>query len=205
MATRKPAYAARRLTTAAVIGVVLTGCGPPAPPPTFYLLSSTADTQLAGVERGPAVGVGPIQIPAYLERPQVVTSTRQHEVVLSERNQWAEPLTDSISRVMVIDLSTFLESTRVYIVPRVDRTTPLDYRVQVDVGRFDGTLGAEAVLGARWTLIGANDRDVLLTKVSILVERPVDASYSALIAAQNKTLELLSRDIADAILARAAP
>ena len=168
------------------------------PPPDFYVLHAQANPSLAGVERGVAVGVGPVELPAHLNRSQIVTRASDYQLDLSESHQWAEPLKDSVSRVIAVNLSNMLESNRVYIIPRRQSVT-LDFQVSIDIARFDGRLGESAVLGARWTLYGENTREALLSRVTIVTEETADGSYDALVSAASRTLEVLSGEIANAI------
>ena len=190
----------RHVTTTVALAAFLlsiAGCAT-GPPPTFYLLDWGATDQLPGVERGIAVGVGPIEIPEYLNRPQIVTRATRNKLDLSESHQWAEPLKDSVSRVIAVNLAQALDTNRVYILPRRQRT-PLDYKVSIDVARFDGSVGGDAVLGVRWTLFGKDGKEMLLTKVSIITEPAESGQYDALVAAKSHTLEILSQEIATAI------
>jgi uncharacterized lipoprotein YmbA len=180
--------------------LAVAGCGT-TPPPTFYQLSETASTQLSGLERGIAIGVGPVNVASYLDRPQIVVRGVGHKLELSEFNRWVEPLTDSISRVIIVYLSNTLESTRVYKIPRRNKTIPLTFRIEIDIARFDGTLVGDALLVARWTLYGRQET-ALLTKVSIISEPSGGEGFDNLIAAQNRCLQRLSREIADAIEAK---
>ncbi len=173
--------------------LVVVGCAT-TPPPTFYQLSETASTQLSGLERGLAVGVGPINVAPYLDRPQIVIRGPGHKLELSEFNRWVEPLTDSISRVIIIRLSNELQSTRVFKVPRRNKTIPLEFRVEIDIARFDGELGGDALLVARWTLYSRQDK-ALVTKVSIIRESSGGEGFDLLIAAQNRALQNLSQEI----------
>ena len=184
------------LITAAAL-VVGAGCST-TPPPNFFQLEEPASTQLSGIERGMAIGLGPINVASYLDRPQIVTWKTEHQLGLSEFNRWAEPLKDSIPRVIGVNLSNMLETTRVYGFPRRGRTIPLEFRAEIDIPRFDGTLGGDALLVARWTLYD-RDENALLTKVSIIKEPSGGEGYDKLIAAQNRALGTLSREIADAI------
>ncbi len=186
-----------RLWIIAAAFLAVTGCGT-SPPPTFYQLTETASTQLSGLERGIAVGVGPINVPTYLDRPQIVIRGADHQLELSEFNRWVEPLTDSISRVIIVNLSNSLESTRVYKIPRRNKTIPLEFRVEIDIARFDGMLGGDALLVARWTLHDRQNRP-LVTKVSIIRDPSGGEGFDRLIAAQNRALQNLSQEIAAAI------
>lgn len=169
------------------------------PPPTFYQLEEPASTHLSGLERGIAIGVGPVNMAAYLDRPQIVTRAEAHKLQLSESNVWAEPLKDSILRVIGVNLSNMLQTTRIFKIPRRDRAIPLAYRVALDIPRFDGTLGGDAQLVARWTLYKGQGEDALLTRVSIIAEASGGEGYEKLIAAQNRALKALSREIADSV------
>ena len=187
----------RTLMIAAALFAVA-GCAT-TPPPTFYQLEEPASTHLSGLERGIAIGVGPVNMAAYLDRPQIVTRAEAHKLQLSESNVWAEPLKDSILRVIGVNLSNMLQTTRIFKIPRRDRAIPLAYRVALDIPRFDGTLGGDAQLVARWTLYKGQGEDALLTRVSIIAEASGGEGYEKLIAAQNRALHALSREIADSV------
>ena len=182
-----------------IIGTLsFTGCAT-TPPPTYFQLEEPANVQLSGIERGIAVGVGPLNLPAYLDRPHIVTRATEHRLELSDFNRWAEPLKDSMLRVIAVNLSNELETTRVFALPRRRPVVPIEFKVEINVARFDGRLGGEVVLVARWILLGKEDQ-LISTKVSIIREQSAGSDYDALIKAQNKTLQKLSNEIAEAIL-----
>jgi len=182
-----------------IAAVLLVGVGcTTTPPPTFYQLDEPANTMLSGLMRGVAIGVGPINMAAYLDRPQIVTRATDHKLNLSEFNRWAEPLKESVTRVIAVNLSNLLETTRIYRITRRNKAIPLDFRVELDIVRFDGKLGGDTLLVARWSLYGS-DENALLTKVSIIREPSGGEGYDKLIAAQNRALQALSREIADAV------
>ena len=197
-----------RLLLIAVTLLAVAGCGSTRPS-NFYQLDEPAAIRLSGLERGIAVGVGPVNLPPYLDRPQIVVRGTGHKLELSEFNRWSEPLTDSILRVIVVSLSNKLESTRIYQIPRRNKTIPLEFRIEIDIARFDGMLGGDALLVARWTLYGQEEA-ALVTKVSIISESSVaegsagsessgEVNFESLIAAQNRCLQKLSLEIVDGI------
>ena len=163
----------------------------------FYQLEETSDASLVGVEKGCIIGVGPINLPEYINRPQIVTRKSEHHFNVSEFNRWIEPINDSINRLLVINLSNNLNSNRVYWLPRNDRQYPLDLRIAIDIGRFDGQLGKEVILESRWSIFDKDDKPVL-TRVSLIKEAVNGESYSALVAAMNRALQQLGKEIAQA-------
>ena len=185
-----------------VSGVILSGlllissCGT-SQKTDFYQLEETSDTSLVGVEKGSIIGVGPINLPEYINRPQIVTRKSEHHYNVSEFNRWIEPINDSINRLLVINLSNNLNSNRVYWLPRNDRQYPLDLRIAIDIGRFDGQLGKEVILESRWSIYDKNDKPTL-TRVSLIKEPVKGESYSALVVAMNRALQQLGKEIAQA-------
>jgi uncharacterized lipoprotein YmbA len=101
--------------------------------------------------------------------------------------------------VIAVNLSNMLQTTRVFEYPRRNRTIPLAYRVSLDIPRFDGKLGGDVQLVARWTLYKGRGEKALLTRVSIINEATGGDGYERLISAQNRALQALSREIANAV------
>jgi uncharacterized lipoprotein YmbA len=175
----------------------LFGCAT-TPPPGFYLLATSAPSQLPGFEKGLAVGVGPVQIPSHLDRNQIVSRVGATKLWLSEKDQWAEPLRDGFTRVLLITLGLDLDSNRIYAMPSRTRHD-LDYQVAVDVLRFDGVLGQEVILGVRWALTSGDGDKILASKVSLVREATAGNDYTAFVAAQSRAVTQLGHEIAETI------
>ena len=197
--------------------LLLAGCAR-GPAPSLYMLDLPFAAEMAGIEKGIAVGIGPVEFPQYLDRPQIITRDGANRLFASEAHVWAEPIKSSASRVLAVTIAGRLDSNRVYLVPRRVRT-PLDWRAEIDVGRFDGSLGGNVLLAVRWSLYRGEDKAVVLSRVSVIEEavategeetyggprdreRPVAAGgYEVLVAAQTRALTRLGEEIADAITA----
>ena len=180
--------------------VGLAGClGGASPPSRFYLLSPLPTPEAgAAAATGLAIGVGPVAIPDYLNRGQIVTWAGENQLALAEFDRWAEPLQKNLSRVLVLNLSTLLSTDRVALHPW-NRSTPMDYQVIVDVGRFEAGTDGKASLLARWSIIDGIDREILRMRKSSFSE-PIDADgYEATVASMSRVVGALSREIAEAI------
>ena len=196
------ALQARRFLAAVCAALITAGCAPK-PPPDFYMLSVAAPTMRPGFEQGIRVGLGPIEIQAYLNRNQIVSRDTTTKLRVSAQDVWAEPLKEGITRVLLTNLGLALDSNRIYALP-MRQQRPLDYQVPIDVLRFDGTLGAgsEVVLGVRWSVVSGDGRDVLVTKVSRIEEPVGDDSMQAFVDAQSRAVEKLAAEIASTIKAQ---
>jgi uncharacterized lipoprotein YmbA len=105
-----------RLACVALICASLIGCA--STPTRFYTLS--ANLSPGAQAPGIAVVVGPVSIPAQVDRPQMVIAEAPNRVRLEEYNRWASPLGDAIAAAVVENLSTLLGTPQVTLFP--DRT-----------------------------------------------------------------------------------
>lgn len=192
-----------RLTMVMLTGTLLllpAACGTTAPT-RFYLMNPMADTSppsRAAGEKGISVALAPVELPAHLNRPQMVTRQNGHRVRVDEFNRWAEPLEAHVTVILAENLSRLLATERV-AVSRHHKHMDFDYRLAVTFIRFDGWPGKEAVLDCRWYL-GKADAPAGAHAERFSTTRPlVGNDYADLVAALSQMLADLSREIALAI------
>ena len=173
------------------------GCSLRDAPPRTYVLSAAGVPATTGPHAGPVVGVGPVALPAYLDRRSIVIHEADGEVRLASRHLWAEPLKDGVTRVVAQNLTVMVPTDAALVYPwRSPRV--VTYRVTLEIFRFDGTLGGPVVLNGRWRLLDKDGNELVLRTVA-LDEQPVDSTYAALVASHSRLLAAVSRDIATAI------
>jgi|WetSurMetagenome_2_1015567.scaffolds.fasta_scaffold00923_16 uncharacterized protein len=189
------------LATVCALAMTLSSCAG-TPDSKFYLLEpltgSPAPEGTVTIDQGISIGVGPVTLPEYLDRPQIVTRTNRNTVLLAEFDRWAEPLSSNVSRTMAENLIYLLHDDSVLPYPWPG-SVDVAYQVLVDVYRFDGVLGEKAWLDAQWSVQSRKDKNVLMLKRATFVEPAGDPSYEALVAAQSRALGNLSREIAAAL------
>jgi uncharacterized lipoprotein YmbA len=180
---------------AALLGGVLalTGCAG-SESVRYYVLSATPAGPNGAAVRDIPVGVGPVELPEYLDRPQIVTRTSQNELNVADFDRWAESLKDNTIRVLAENLATLLPSQRVSVYPW-KRATPVDYQITVQVSQFDRMENGESVFALRWRVLDGGGRE-LLSRTSTYRETPTGSDYAATVAAMNRNLEAFSRDVA---------
>jgi hypothetical protein len=192
-------FAARGLCALAIL--LATGCSLfGSADPDFYTLSSAAPAIGAPVASRPELGiaVGPIEIPRYLDRPELVTRDGSHRLSVDDAHRWAGSLRTDISRVVADELGQLLGTARVAIYPTEPRFSAT-YRVLLDVREFEAEAGAKVSLRARWTIAAFADGHALAVEES-LIEQPLasDSAENA-VAAQASALGALAREIATRI------
>lgn len=149
-------------------------------------------------QSAPKIGIGPVKIPEYLNRPQIVSRLKGNEIYFDEFHLWAEPLKESFARVLAKNLSCLLATDHVFIFPWFGVVKP-EYRLTVDVFRFDGKHGEEVYLDVLWAVYHGDNNLLLKSNRSALKETCPDNSYQALVDAHNLLILRLSVEIADAV------
>ena len=181
--------------------IILTGCAGSSKPSEFYLLRSMSASQdtvpTASKNGSPSVLIGPVTLPAYLDRSQIVTFAGNHKLVLDEFTRWAEPLQDNFYRVLVENLSLLLNTPKVYAFERRG-STQADFQIVIDITRFDTTAGGDAHLTAFWTVV-AEDDSILIQRKSVFHASVPSTGTTGIVEAQNRTLTEFSREIVAAI------
>ena len=173
----------------------------------FYLLSTVADEPVSGsVEaRAPfVIAVGPVSLPSYLDRPQIVTRQGPNAIDIASFDQWAGSLDDMIAGVLVEDVAARLPRDRVVAFRSVSRPRH-DFRVAVDVSRFDVDDADEAVLVAAWQVYGLGGRTPVHAGETTTRARAASDSYDDRVAAMSLALGDLGAEIALAVLQLPAP
>jgi len=170
------------------------------PPVAYYTLNTLPEMQqeipAAVMDDTLAIGVGPVEFPKFLDRPQIVTRKSQNQIEVSEFHRWAGSFPGDFSRVLAKNISILLPSDRVAVYPWGEQFSPT-YRVKLDVEQFDGQLGERVVLDVTWMVTGHEGTNKLVVRKSLIEEPVSDKTYEALVVAESNALVTLSRTIVE--------
>lgn len=189
------------MAAVAVLGTASCIGGRASPATRHYMLSPVIEAPSGGAASSAAplvVGVGPVNLPAYLDRPQMVIRPAPDVIEIREFEQWGEPLRDGITRAVAVNLARLLPESRVVTFPWRS-TEDIRYQVVLDIGQMDGPAGGSVALDARWRVLDRSGSEVA-ARVSRLSE-PAGAGTAA--AAMSRALGALSQDIARQLRATA--
>jgi len=181
----------RRFTLAVALCFALGACGS-SPTERFFTLSAPTVPMPQAADY--VVVVGPITIPEIVDRPQIVLRTGSEQVEIAEQARWAAPLKSEIPRVIADELTRLLKGARTVTSTERTNGTP-DYRVIIDIPRFESSLRDGATLQASWTVQAPDGSQ----SGQSVVNEPARGNYDSLVAAHRQALARLSRDIAAAI------
>jgi uncharacterized lipoprotein YmbA len=162
----------RRLAVLAVAGLAaaLPACVSlkRTPEARFFALRTLAEAPAAEVVSHPAlVGLLPVVLPGYLERPQLATWVGPGELRIDEFLRWAEPLDAGLARTLAANLEVLLPQSRVIRSPW-PAAAPVRCRVRVELQRFGPQATGQVVLEGRFALLPRDgERPLLVRPVSL--------------------------------------
>jgi len=191
-----------RLALRLALPLAAAGCALliPAPDPTRLYVLTTTIRATADASTDLVIGLGPVTVPQYLDRPEIMRRVESNELEPSPTDRWAEPLDSQIARTLGHDLTALLRAQRVVPYPWYVRRD-MAAIVEVDVLRFETTAEGEALVVARWRVRPVNGpgRTGLFTRT----ER-VPPDIHAQIAALSRMVGALAEEIA-AVVRDAVP
>jgi hypothetical protein len=175
-----------------VLGCLLgAGClGPRPDPSAFFLLSATA-VPGGGAPVPGVVGLGPITLPGYLDRPQIVIRLGENEVALAETDRWAEPLRDNLARTLQENLSSLMPEATFVHHPWYEAP---DVAVGLDLRRFEAVATGTVVLEATWWI--TRDGELVERRATTIEEPAAADGRAASVAAQSRALAELASEVA---------
>jgi uncharacterized lipoprotein YmbA len=181
---------------------LLFGCSTSSPPPKYYTLSSFVSPKPA--EAPPlrsdtlVIGIGPVEIPDYLDKPQIVTRTATNELLLSEFNLWGGSLKMDVTRVLIENISSFLVSEPVTIVPWRAHVSG-SYRIPIYLFRLDAIPDGTVSLKAKWGIVAKDGKTVETIRETSITKPVKGKEYNDTVNAMSDVLADLSKEIASAI------
>ena len=161
------------------------------PPSRFFTLSGAP--MPTSPSNALSIVVGPVTIPGVVDRPEIVVTVGENEVWLDEFNRWASPLADAIAIATAENLGAQLATARATSL--VQSAVEADYRVSIEVQRFESAPGSYALLDAVFTVRRTADARTSTGRTTAR-ETPSDKSYDALAAAHSRAMARLAADIA---------
>ncbi|MBM3225390.1 MAG: membrane integrity-associated transporter subunit PqiC [Candidatus Tectomicrobia bacterium] len=125
----------------------LSSCSTGSTPRLYVLtpLTPGATSTLATATQGLTIGVGPVELPQYVNRPQMVTGHHASELHSAALAQWAEPLQSGFIRVLAENLSLLLGTERIALFPW--KSFIPEYQVVIEVTHFLEEPGGGGIVG----------------------------------------------------------
>jgi uncharacterized lipoprotein YmbA len=173
-----------------VFAFALAGCSEPAKK--YYVLTASGPVPSGG---GIGLGIGPVHVAEYLDRPNIVLQEAPNQLAVAEDNRWAGDLPGSIARVTAANLGRLMHTGNVRTYPW-QHDDEIRYQIALDIRQFHSSLDGYAVIEAGWRAYSLPDRRLKASRTFTDREALQRDGYDASVAAQSVLLERLSENIA---------
>ena len=174
---------------------LLAGCGS-SPVVRYFGLQAMPVEHQRNADEAPVLAVGPLRVPDYLKRTQMVRRGQGAELIVDDFNRWAEPLDEAIHRTIASNVDGLLNSVVVVAFP-TGAVLNVDYRLFGRIDRFDADSNGNAILDIQWGIGDGAGAMIVTTRRNRYQSRASQANDSAAIAqAMSAVVEQFSRDVA---------
>lgn len=182
------------------VSVLLSACA--SAPTSFYTLEAQSRPPVVATTTGatkPLIGIGPLSLPALLDRRGIVTRTENNSVQIAEFDQWAAPLKDNILAVLSKNVANLQPNAIVRAYPWSVYGS-VNYRVIIDITRFDTQPGKSANLEASWAIMEEKNHTIISNGQTKLQQPLNDASYNSAAQALSRLLSEFSQQLSLALV-----
>ena len=188
----------RSALLAATALLLIGGCGV-SPPAAFYTLDEASFEYTQDADSAAILGIGPIRVPEYLERPQIVTRGNGSELNIDDFHRWGEPIVDAQHRIIASNVDALLDDVIVVAYP-YGAVADYDAKLVGRIDRFDMDATGTTRLDVFWAVARADNELLVKPRRSLFtVAGGEPADPNSVATAMSDCLTQFSREIADAI------
>ncbi len=171
------------------------------PKANFYTLSQVPTTEdlCAAEVNGLRIKTELLHFPDILAQPQIATRPHPNRIEYAESHRWAGSLESNFLQSLGENLQQLCRNVQL-VQNFWSSGNAADYRLNLDVIRFDGNLGDSVKLSVNWTLSDREQDMTYAEQHSDIIEPVTENGYVALVAAQSRAVTRLAREILQTIV-----
>ena len=186
--------------SAGCLSLVLSGCisMSTSPTPRFYVLQAVDGNQVSkqmNIASGVLIGVGPLKIPEYQDRPQMVTLDKEKMIKFAQFDRWGESLGLGMGRLIREDLTAMLPAAQLTSYPW-NPSLSVKYQVTIEIVQLDSELDKDLLLVVQWLIIDPKNAKTLMIKRSEFRQPIAPQNYAGLATTLSAACASLSSEIA---------
>ena len=191
-------YLTKRLlkyTFLSCLTFLIFSCAKSSKPVEYYMLDASVgidNNQALKVDEGPMIGLGPIRLPEYLDRFQMVVAVSENKYKLIDGHRWAEKLDQNISLALFKTLPSQLGTDRMIRYPWPQRPG-VDFQVKIDILELNVDQDGQSQLVAQWSIKSKDE--TILNKRSTFTAQASTTDIDKMVQAQSECLTQLGQEI----------
>lgn len=189
-----------KLIALILLSILIGACsiGTVTEPSKYYILDARIEKTNSHQLSDLALGVGPISIPGYIDRPQIVTKTDTPELQIEEYARWAEPMDRMFTRALTQNLRILTDSQQIHSHPW-SNASQLNYRLSAKVIKFENDINGDALLVVHWGIIDAANSSDIIVKHTMYNAFATGIDVSDRINALNETIAQFANNIVETL------
>jgi hypothetical protein len=158
--------------------------------------------------------VGPVALPAMVDRPQLVLQNANNTVQVYEYHRWANTLKGDVGDVIASNVAQALAISNVWNFAQNTQTN-FDYQIFVDVQKIDTKLGGPVEVDVLWTIksapttkpssktgtlsVSSGGLAKPIMGRSLVQEQVIGSGFESVVAAQSRAFSKVGQEIARSI------
>lgn len=181
-----------------LISLILS-CAKSSKPVEYYMLDASVgidNNQTLKGDEGPMIGLGPIRLPEYLDRFQMVVAVSENKYKLLDGHRWAEKLDQNISLALFKTLPAQLDTDRMIRYPWPQRPG-VDFQIKIDILELNIDEKGQSQLIAQWSIKSKDE--TILNKRSSFTAQASTTDIDKMVQAQSECLTKLGREIVSSL------
>ena len=175
---------------------LILSCAKSSKPVEYYMLDASVgivNNQTLKVDEGPMIGLGPIRLPEYLDRFQMVVAVSENKYKLIDGHRWAEKLDQNISLALFKTLPAQLGTDRMIRYPWPQRPG-VDFQVKIDILELNIDQNGQSQMIAQWSIKSKDE--IILNKRSTFTAQASTTDIDKMVQAQSECLTKLGQEVA---------
>ena len=181
-----------------LISLILS-CAKSSKPVEYYMLDASVgidNNQTLKGDEGSMIGLGPIRLPEYLDRFQMVVADSENKYKLIDGHRWAEKLDQNISLALFKTLPAQLGTDRMIRYPWPQRPG-VDFQIKIDILELNIDEKGQSQLIAQWSIKSKDE--TILNKRSSFTAQASTTDIDKMVKAQSECLTKLGREIVSSL------
>ena len=174
---------------------LILSCAKSSKPVEYYMLDASVgidNNQTLKGDEGPMIGLGPIRLPEYLDRFQMVVAVSENKYKLIDGHRWAEKLDQNISLALFKTLPSQLGTDRMIRYPWPQRPG-VDFQVKIDILELNIDQNGQSQMIAQWSIKSKDE--TILNKRSSFTAQASTTDIDKMVQAQSECLTQLGQEI----------
>lgn len=160
----------------------------------YYQLDEASEIPTSSSNPRWVVGLGPVEIPSYLDRPQLLKRGRDGQLYAHDLHRWESPLRSQIHNQLKLLLSKSRRDIQIEDHP-FRHAHRIDYQWRVEMQSFEHTPNGRLSLKAKIELRDLRKQSPTAERIVEISEPVEDKDFASLVSAMQKCLQSLASEM----------